>query len=584
MADYIRGAEDLHRRMPEDLTIGFQVIKGMRDKSQQGMVNFECSKDRNFSLERVKHVMLAAYQTIGQVGDGEDSHPEGSEGKPQNRNGDLQIQIQNSMLQGMRSLTTQNETIMAALNQSLQRFGMNGNPTQQGATGMNRPVNVTCFECGQRGHYKSDCPEIKNNPDGPGRFRPPQVAARAVLARQGQGWRGPECWEEVEQDPDSDHYLPASCVLPWDDYGRAPVMAATQARPRVAGQGPITRGQTRIGKAGPVQQTQRAADQRFTRATAGPVVPTEVQLSPPSQDEADVLMDLGDPEEADEEAPAQRLVKGKVKELVQPRMLKVPDPIRAMQGSRRFDIRRVMELEVSIPLGQLLNESIQLRKEVAYGLQSSSPRYRLKKSAAPAQPAMAVMSHQGQRGNGSFPPAVTAQAHQDDGKARPIFITAWVDHLRMSRTLVDGGSLVELISLRMVNKLPHIPVEADGHVRISLADDQLTTLTRYVVIPVNVEGVEAMIKAYILPVNAYDLLLGIRWERQVDLNVNHRSGTVTLTGSDDKRRTVPSKLAPLDVLRHLPIVEVDAEEDELDAILETIIQDGEAGDSGKEER
>ena len=70
-------------------------------------MNFECSKDRDFSLDRVKHVMLAAYQTIGQVGTEDDpAGTKGSEGRATTRNGDLQLQIQNSMLQGMRSLTT----------------------------------------------------------------------------------------------------------------------------------------------------------------------------------------------------------------------------------------------------------------------------------------------------------------------------------------------------------------------------------------------------------------------------------------------------------------------------------------------
>lgn len=75
-----------------------------------------------------------------------------------------------------------------------------------------------------------------------------------------------------------------------------------------------------------------------------------------------------------------------------------------------------------------------------------------------------------------------------------------------------------------MGQLPHIKVHTDGHVNISLADDKSSTLTKYAWIPVNVEGVQAVVKAHILPVTAYDLLLGLKWQRRVRMDINHGKG------------------------------------------------------------
>ncbi|KAA6406363.1 MAG: hypothetical protein FRX48_09171 [Lasallia pustulata] len=86
-------------------------------------------------------------------------------------------------------------------------------------------------------------------------------------------------------------------------------------------------------------------------------------------------------------APPIKVGNNRVKELVQSRQLKIPEPIRAIEGSHGFDIQQVMALEVTLPLGQLLNESQQLRKEFAFSLQSSAPKYRVKR--ATKEPVMA---------------------------------------------------------------------------------------------------------------------------------------------------------------------------------------------------
>jgi hypothetical protein len=73
----------------------------------------------------------------------------------------------------MRSLTTQNEVIMKVL-------ATTNRPGQERSRSMpqtNR--DVTCFACGQRGHYKLGC-QTEANGQNPNPV-PPQITARAVM-------------------------------------------------------------------------------------------------------------------------------------------------------------------------------------------------------------------------------------------------------------------------------------------------------------------------------------------------------------------------------------------------------------------
>ncbi|GKD87906.1 putative reverse transcriptase domain-containing protein, partial [Tanacetum coccineum] len=50
--------------------------------------------------------------------------------------------------------------------------------TNQGTTGPNQ--GVTCFECGMKGHYRKDCPKLKNQNHG-NRPRIPEARGKAYV-------------------------------------------------------------------------------------------------------------------------------------------------------------------------------------------------------------------------------------------------------------------------------------------------------------------------------------------------------------------------------------------------------------------
>lgn len=135
-------------------------------------------------------------------------------------------------------------------------------------------------------------------------------------------------------------------------------------------------------------------------------------------------------------------------------------------------------------------------------------------------------------------------------------IIAWIHALKLYKVLLDGGSLVKLLSRKALSRMVSMPrVYTNGYLRVSLATDKLDVLTDYVVIPVNVKGIKAYIKAWVVDVEIYDLLLGLSWMRRVYCNPHYGLGIVTISGDDGKLRRVQAQLAPMDT--SLPVVEFD---------------------------
>ena len=72
-----------------------------------------------------------------------------------------------------------------------------------------------------------------------------------------------------------------------------------------------------------------------------------------------------------------------------------------------------------------------------------------------------------------------------------------------------------------------------GLLRVSLATEAISTLIDYVFLPVNVEGIQALVKAWVVDNQMYDLLLGVLWMRRIRFNPDYPTGRHTLqVGSD----------------------------------------------------
>ena len=127
----------------------------------------------------------------------------------------------------------------------------------------------------------------------------------------------------------------------------------------------------------------------------------------------------------------------------------------------------------------------------------------------------------------------------------PMFVSAWVGGIHFARSLVDGGSLVELLSEKAFEKL-NLPVHRDEGREISLAGNRTAVSQRYAMVPVNVCGVLATLECYLINVSTYELLLGVRWMRRVRFAMHYGTGEAGITGTDGVYIEVPHEMAPIE--------------------------------------
>ncbi|KAL8825271.1 MAG: hypothetical protein Q9170_007862, partial [Blastenia crenularia] len=576
IASYLGRCDDLVLKIPTaSVEIGMACLRGMKDPVKRERVSFECNKDSNYEYANVSRLIKAAYIEIGKISpfDPEYSNSMGISlpGATTTEEMLRQALVNTSaafpaILQGLRSLNTAVTKGVAF---------KPANPNAITDSRKPRDLNlVQCYGCGEYGHYKGDCPHEQH---GDQRQKAPRVTAHAVLPSHQH--------LHDESSEEDEAFIPARLALVQEP---AWAMAAGQSNTKATGPKKILARPSGVQKSAAKGKQKENLPQHILDQIEAHQ--TQTQLADDQSEPED--MDFQEDDDKENEPshiqerpnpgragglvnqssatlPKTRVSKtGKVQELVTDKPPKVPDPIKGMVGRKRFDVSQVFEMPITLPLGELLDRSDTTIKELAHYMQRATPRYRVKKSPTPA--AQKAMQAENTPNNSVLmanaalmPPPITAFAYEDDGKSTPLMITSWVGNQKFAKTLLDGGSLVELIGKKKLNKIdPRPKIYGDGYIRVSLANDTLDTLTKYVKIPVNVQGVQATIKAWVVDVDVYDILLGLAWMRRVHCNPHYGLGKVTISGDDQKERNVPAALAPMEI--NLPTVEFD-EDDEVSA-------------------
>lgn len=75
----------------------------------------------------------------------------------------------------------------------------------------------------------------------------------------------------------------------------------------------------------------------------------------------------------------------------------------------------------------------------------------------------------------------------------------------------------------------------------------------------NIQGLEAVIRAWLVDVGVYDLLLGVPWMRRINCTQVYREGKVTIIGNDLCVIDIPSPIIPFD-MPGLSTIEFDEDE------------------------
>ena len=185
--------------------------------------------------------------------------------------------------------------------------------------------------------------------------------------------------------------------------------------------------------------------------------------------------------------------------------------------------------EISFP--QLLDISPRLRRELALLLRSSQPRTRKKRTTAEVQ-----------IDNVTGPMKITDAA--PDSEVECMYITVWCNDQEIPDVLVDGGAMIDLIAKDVADRLglEKHPVQNLG---MRLADDSLVPLESYVWLDVNVEGVVARVRAYVMPVTVtYKILLSRRWLKRMKSVEQHVTNTLIIQGVDGIKRSTKGRPAP----------------------------------------
>ena len=193
----------------------------------------------------------------------------------------------------------------------------------------------------------------------------------------------------------------------------------------------------------------------------------------------------------------------------------------------RFEISQFLDSPVTMPIWQLLDRSPQIRAQLARAMASSKPTRRGRKVGTVAAIAM-----------GKKPPEVQTEAHAEE-EVVCLYILSWVGNHPIKKTLADTGAVVELINPKLVDALNLQIFEMDDEWTLQLADDRLAKVKQYVWLPINVAGIVAVVRAFILGMgDIYDVLLSKRWMRRVRAIEDHGESTLIIQGKDGIRRLV----------------------------------------------
>lgn len=201
--------------------------------------------------------------------------------------------------------------------------------------------------------------------------------------------------------------------------------------------------------------------------------------------------------------------------------------INMAKNKSRFQISQFLDSPVTMPIWQLLDRSPQIRAQLARAMASSKSTRRGKKMRA----AIALMA-------GKKALVVETEAHEEE-EVVCLYICSWVGEVMIAKTLADTGAVIELINPKLVERLDLQIYEMDEEWTLQLADDGLAKVKQYVWVPVNVEGVVAVVRAFILGMgDIYDLLLSKRWIRRVRAIEDHGESTLIVRGKDGISRLI----------------------------------------------
>ena len=122
-------------------------------------------------------------------------------------------------------------------------------------------------------------------------------------------------------------------------------------------------------------------------------------------------------------------------------------------------------------------------------------------------------------------------------------------------------------------------IYSDKHLNINLANDNKCTLYNYTWLDINVRDVKAMIQVYIILITAYDLLLELKWQQQVRMNIDFSEREVSIQSINRKSVMVNYWVVSIEVLKQILIVQIEEKDndDNENNLIKSILNEPEKG-------
>jgi len=389
------------------------VLKGMRDGSKKKKVSFECNKDANYFYDMVKKLIKAVYSEVGKISPFDLSYKEF-----------MQVSLRDSgiittdellrqvlintnaafpaLLQRMRSLNTAVASGVSIAKSKVTTTASSSSSDRNQDQRKYKSINdVECYVCGQKEHYVSAHREKEGQRN--------EILAHAAIPDQS--------------------VVSSKMILVNEEYELSAMAAAQPQRPAIK-QSPAV-----MGKPG-VKKTAAAGKQKVRFDPIA--LERGIHQDDDEEQELETSEDMkveknNEPVLRESTSKANQTRKGlpqtkvsktgKVQELVTPKELKSTDSIREMQSRGRFDISRILDLSLELTVGELLDRSDITIKDLAFNMQRSIPRYRIKRSKVNAEDQEAETVQASMSISAAvLPSEVTARAYEDDGLSKPLMI------------------------------------------------------------------------------------------------------------------------------------------------------------------
>jgi hypothetical protein len=199
-------------------------------------------------------------------------------------------------------------------------------------------------------------------------------------------------------------------------------------------------------------------------------------------------------------------------------------PIRMMKGQAAYDaVAALRDTEVrGLSWGNFFELAPKVKSQLAHGLVQKRPARKRKPKVGPSAVNAVAQENDRIAGKGKALPEPTASVANFYTIAcisQPSSSTAsgkpqW---FRIMRTLIDGGSVLNMITSVLASKMKLTMIPQD-EVSMRTAASTVHPIEFYVLIDIEIAGVIASIKCYVLPESispSYSVLLGRRWMKQV---------------------------------------------------------------------